>query len=130
MDHKGGVLSYKGLKVLRIVEGVQKHSHNTTIPSKAKLQHCAMMVELYGESIIGKLDVEHTKHGEWVSLDLVVVVAYAYSLFGIELHAKVCWSPLAISIDTAMLSVNHYMAHLWDSSSRTPMLQIHGMDFC
>jgi hypothetical protein len=54
------------------------------------------------------LEVEHTKHGECTSLDPVVVLAYAYSFFGIEPYAKVRWSPLAISIDTAMLLANHY----------------------
>jgi butyrate kinase len=34
MDRKGGVLSYEGVEVLRMVEGAQKHSHNTIIPSK------------------------------------------------------------------------------------------------
>jgi hypothetical protein len=46
MNHKCGVLSYKGVEVLRMVEGAQKHSHNTIIPSKNTLQHCATMVEL------------------------------------------------------------------------------------
>jgi hypothetical protein len=78
------------------------------IPSKSSLQHCAAMVEAYGESIIGKLKVEHMEHGECISLDPMVVIAYAYSSFGIEPLAKECRSPLAISIDTAMLSANHY----------------------
>jgi hypothetical protein len=108
MDRKGGVLSYEGVEVLRTVEGAQKHSHDTIIPSTSSLQRCAVMVEAYGESIVGKLKVEHTPHGECVSLDPVEVIAYAYSSFGIEPFAKECRSPLAVSIDTAMLSANHY----------------------
>ena len=66
------------------------------------------MVEAYGESIISKLKVEHTQHGECISLDPVAVIAYTYSSFGKELLAKECQSALAISIDMAMLLANHY----------------------
>jgi hypothetical protein len=38
---QGGVLSYEGVEVLRMVEGAQKHSHDMIIPSKMSLQHCA-----------------------------------------------------------------------------------------
>jgi hypothetical protein len=66
------------------------------------------MIELYGESIVSKLEVEYMKHRECISLDPVWVLAYAFSSFGIEPYARECRSPLAISIDTAMLSANHY----------------------
>jgi hypothetical protein len=66
MDHKGGVLSYEGVEVLRTVKGVQKHSHDTIIPSKLSLQCCAVMVKAYGESIVSKLKVEQMEHGECV----------------------------------------------------------------
>jgi hypothetical protein len=59
MDRKGGVLSYEGVEVLRTVEGAQKHSHDMIIPSTSSLQRCAVMVEAYGESIVGKLKVDY-----------------------------------------------------------------------